>query len=665
MSAELLAANMAAHWVQSGLLAAAAIIAMRLMRLHEPRARLAALQLTVIAIIALPIAQPMRVEEPAPRMVAATQTNFFDAVVYEDAGSAVPGAATWLTPARAALVIAVAGIVMRLAWLFYGIITLARFSRAASDIPSPSAATDIEAALQISPRYVRQTGSRGPWTFGCLRPTVALPADFDALAPEFQRAVICHELLHIKRRDIACAFVEELAIATLWFHPWMWLVRARIRVTREQVVDSRVVAMLDNRDDYVRCLVDLSGHDLAPHFSQAGAGMLRPRELRTRVDAIFQEVHMSRLRVAVAAFGFVAVTITTGFVAVAAMPLRAVLPPTPDVASGMNRILPSQPQRAAQAPTATAAPRKQVNRVYPEYPQDALEAGIKGVVVVDITVNAAGDVSTAGVVSGPQALRASAFKAALAMKYTPGPSVTAMQITFEYVLTGTTWGVKIGEALPNIGLRPIPRNADAVAPAPTTNPDATGAYRIGNGLMPPKKMKDVPPAYPAAAQEARVQGVVIMEARVDEQGNVSDVRVLRSIPLLDEAAVDAVKQWQYTPTLMNGVAVPIMMTVTVSFTLRDTPRDTIRMQVLLPDGEPFMDGQFRTDVPILIDAKGVGRYHLKASRLSTTDVRVSVYGGNGEDHLGDVLLSVGGPVVQVPTSPPLGLQWLETRLNLQ
>ena len=89
----------------------------------------------------------------------------------------------------------------------------------------------------------------------------------------------------------------------LWFHPWMWLLRARIRVAREQVVDSRVVTMLGNRDEYVRCLVDMSGHDLAPHFSQAGAGMLRPRELRARVDAIFQEVHMSRMRFAVAASG--------------------------------------------------------------------------------------------------------------------------------------------------------------------------------------------------------------------------------------------------------------------------------------------------------------------------------------------------------------------------
>jgi TonB family protein len=389
-----------------------------------------------------------------------------------------------------------------------------------------------------------------------------LPADFDALAPEFQRAVICHELLHIKRRDIAVAFLEELAIAALWFHPWMWLLRARIRVAREQVVDSRVVAMLDNRDDYVRCLVDLSGHDLAPHFSQSGAGMLRPRELRARVDAIFQEVHMSRMRFVLAALMFVAVTIATGLIAIAAMPLRS------------EYVAPAfRPAPAAQTQTAPELPRRQINKVYPAYPQDALERGIKGVVIVDITINAAGDVSTAAVVSGPQELRASAFTAALALKYTPGKSVTAMQVAFEYMLTGTTWGVKIGEALPNMGQRPS-QGQDARGPVVMSargpeNPMA--GFRVGGDIPPPRKIKDVAPEYPPIAHEARVQGVVIMEARVDEQGNVSDVRVLRSIPLLDQAATDAVKQWQYTPTTLNGVAVPVIMTMTVNFSL--APQD--------------------------------------------------------------------------------------------
>ena len=92
--------------------------------------------------------------------------------------------------------------------------------------------------------------------------------------------------------------------------------------------------------------------------------------------------------------------------------------------------------------------------------------------------------------------------------------------------------------------------------------------RVGGNIQAPKKVKDVNPVYPPIAQSARVQGVVILEATIGPNGNVQDVRVLRSIPLLDAAAIEAVKQWSYTPTLLNGVPVPVIMTVTVNFTLR-------------------------------------------------------------------------------------------------
>jgi TonB family protein len=667
MNAELLAGNIAAHWIQAGILSAAALLAIRLLNLIEPRSRLAALHLTMIALVTLPLLQPWKTIEPALELTTPAIVSTSASFEMQDAAQGTLEVASWPDPSPVVAAIVIAGVCLRLVWLLFGIIRLGRFSRAASSVPKPAVAWEIEADLAVAPRYIQQTSGRGPWTFGWLRPAVALPASFDSLAPAFQRAVICHELVHIKRRDIVVAFVEELAVAALWFHPWMWLLRARIRVAREQVVDRRVVAMLDNRDEYVRCLVDMSGHDLAPHFSQAGAGMLRPRELRARVDAMFQEVHMSRMRFAVAALTFVAVTLAAGLIAVAAMPLRAsslVAAATPtDLPTLVSRFLitdgPATPisWRAAAPPqTSPEPPRRQINKVYPAYPQDALERGIKGVVIVDITINAAGDVSTAGVVSGPQELRASAFSAALGLKYTPGKSVTAMLIAFEYMLTATTWGVKIGEALPNMGLRPIPQNPGAVVPQPTANPDATGAYRIGGGLMPPKKIKDAAPVYPPIAQEARVQGVVIMEARVDEHGSVSDVRVLRSIPLLDQAAIDAVKQWQYTPTTMNGVAVPIIMTVTVNFSLRPL----IRIEVLLPDGKVGMVER-ASGSPMLIEA-GSGRFRLTPTRADdSSSVNVSLFSEDGETLLAEVTLTTDGPVVQTPTTPSLGLKLLMIR----
>ena len=105
------------------------------------------------------------------------------------------------------------------------------------------------------------------------------------------------------------------------------------------------------------------------------------------------------------------------------------------------------------------------------------------------------------------------------------------------------------------------------APPPPPPPPAA-PVRVGGNIKQPTKIKDVKPVYPAIAQSARVQGVVIIEAVIGPNGTVQEAKVLRSIPLLDAAALDAVKQWQFTPTLLNGVPVPVIMTVTVNFTLQ-------------------------------------------------------------------------------------------------
>jgi TonB family protein len=90
--------------------------------------------------------------------------------------------------------------------------------------------------------------------------------------------------------------------------------------------------------------------------------------------------------------------------------------------------------------------------------------------------------------------------------------------------------------------------------------------RIGGQIKAPSKIKDVKPVYPAIAQSARVAGVVTIEATIGPDGKVMDAKVVHSIPLLDQAALDAVRQWEYTPTLLNGVPVPVLVTVTINFT---------------------------------------------------------------------------------------------------
>jgi len=115
---------------------------------------------------------------------------------------------------------------------------------------------------------------------------------------------------------------------------------------------------------------------------------------------------------------------------------------------------------------------------------------------------------------------------------------------------------------------PPPEEKQQEKQKPPPPPPPPPPVRVGGNIKPPAKVKHVNPVYPPIAQSARVQGVVIIEATIGPDGAVKDARVLRSIPLLDASALEAVRQWQFTPTLLNGVPVPVIMTVTVQFTLQ-------------------------------------------------------------------------------------------------
>jgi protein TonB len=92
--------------------------------------------------------------------------------------------------------------------------------------------------------------------------------------------------------------------------------------------------------------------------------------------------------------------------------------------------------------------------------------------------------------------------------------------------------------------------------------------RVGGDVKPPHLTNRVEPSYPEAARKARMEGVVILEAIITASGSVEDVKVLKSVnPLLDSAASRAVQQWRYRPATLNGRAVRVYLTVTVTFNL--------------------------------------------------------------------------------------------------
>ncbi|HEY5617055.1 MAG TPA: energy transducer TonB [Vicinamibacterales bacterium] len=96
-------------------------------------------------------------------------------------------------------------------------------------------------------------------------------------------------------------------------------------------------------------------------------------------------------------------------------------------------------------------------------------------------------------------------------------------------------------------------------------PDSNGVYQIGGNFPPPRR--EGIPLYPDEAQAAGIQGGVQAEIVIDREGLVTDARIVKSIPLLDEAALNAVRDWRFEPTIVDGRAVPVRMVVTVNFTL--------------------------------------------------------------------------------------------------
>jgi len=122
-----------------------------------------------------------------------------------------------------------------------------------------------------------------------------------------------------------------------------------------------------------------------------------------------------------------------------------------------------------------------------------------------------------------------------------GFSPTGIQARVEMGIAGRTGGIATTPASPDVPVR------------------------VGGIVPQPVKVKDVAPVMPEVARQAHIQGIVILEITIDTQGRVSNARVLRSIPLLDQAALDAARQWEFTPTYVDGQPRPVIMTVTVPF----------------------------------------------------------------------------------------------------
>ena len=387
--------------------------------------------------------------------------------------------------------------------------------------------------------------------------------------------------------------------ACLWFHPAVWWVVNRVQLSREELVDELAVTVTGRRRAYVEALLAFADR---PPLAPAPA-FARRHHLFHRVMLVSKEAAMSSTRVVLSCALMASIVMTGAQYAVGAFPLEgAGAPPiqTPqDAGSRTDTLKPITPENPV--------PRR-ISYVEPQLSSAVEASGARGTVTVQIVLDAHGRVQSAtptGIsVRLDNPSMTASFRSAseadarrLIDNWTGGDRRAA---TIVDTLMSATAGavrqwqydtpfdapisfpvtVRFGAMPPPPPPAPTPRASatqrrpGVPPPPPPPSPSrmepsfaSDGTARVGGSIKAPTKVRDVRPVYPPIAMAAAVQGVVIIEATIDTDGRVSDARILRSIPLLDQAALDAVSQWEFTPTLMNGVPIPVIMTMTVNFSL--------------------------------------------------------------------------------------------------
>jgi TonB family protein len=210
--------------------------------------------------------------------------------------------------------------------------------------------------------------------------------------------------------------------------------------------------------------------------------------------------------------------------------------------------------------------------IEPRYPTEAWWLDARATISLRVTLDdlgRVGEIRTNGMAL--RALIESARRSAGAWLYDPPANPP---ISFDVAISFSSEGkpeVTLREApadrSPRAAMPPLPPLPPELAPLSPEPEWARGVARVGGNFTPPRKIVHVNPVYPDEARQARVQGVVIIEARIEADGRIINARILRSIPLLDQAALDAVTQWVFTPTLQDGSPVPVLTAMTVQFSL--------------------------------------------------------------------------------------------------
>ena len=375
-------ANLAAWVVQTTILVAVALAAIRLLRLDAPAVRYHFLRALLVICLALPFVQP-RVDEVAPsRQATAAASAPSTPRVWSSApreiGSRMP-----LSLPDAAMMLVATGMVLRFSWIAAGFWRLRRLRRVGEAAVSLEACDDLARTVTraASIRFVPHLGQ--PLTFGFRAPVILLPASLRSQPVPIQRAVLAHELWHVRRRDWFWTVCEEVVRAALWFHPGIWILLSRIQSAREEVVDELSILTTGSRRSYADALLTFA--DNARWF--AVTAFARRRHLVQRLVLISKEAVMSARRVVATAAAVIVVVAAAGWYSVQAFPMRE-----SQTAADRMKALPGPLEQQARQPSPENPVPRRSYQVPPDDPF-ANEPGSFGVVTLKVVLDAAGQVA--------------------------------------------------------------------------------------------------------------------------------------------------------------------------------------------------------------------------------------------------------------------------------
>ena len=559
----------AVYSAQVAVVVAAATLAAWVARVRLPLARLWLWRVTGVVCLALPFAAAT----PLPSSIEVTFGQV-DAVV---------GVPQPLTPSYdvgpLVLGVVLAGVAWRSLLLGLGFLRLRRLRRSSTPAVLDDAAESLRAAVAPRAELHWTDELAQPVTFGLRRPLVLLPRSVATLSDEARLGVLCHELVHVARRDWPWIVAENAVRAVMWFHPAVWWLLDQLHVSREQVVDGLAVRRTGARKPYMQALLWFAEAPTAPLPATA---FLHRRHLRSRMQHLAQEPHMSLIRLVITAAAVLALLAGASRAVVAALPLTV---PGASLVQGPQaqleiRLAEWMPATGFVATTVDGTKQAIYLEAMPLVTaQDVSSARVVdapgGLFSVDLTfqeeASARMSRATAGHVGKPVAI-------VLDGRVVSAPVVRS-PIGRSALLTGNFTRAEaeaIVSRLPpriiGMQLKPAPWSAAFFG---RTSTDAGGQDRPftskDEGVTLPTVVSETKPVYTPGGQGREDSGQRDAGVVVKTDGTVGDVKVTRSLDSkygLDQAAVDAARLWKFKPGTKGGKAVPVEVTLEMRFTLK-------------------------------------------------------------------------------------------------